>query len=172
MPRFFPDVFPQGDLPCHVHSFTIRSIQYRLRGYESNRLCKERKAVMFQPTIFTDLDGTFLDHDTYSFAVAVPTLGIVEQKQIPLVFCSSKTRTEILRWRERLGNHDPFISENGGGIFVPTSSFAKDDIRSVWPRAEMIDTYFVLVLGKPHTTLRKTMKDHQRKGSKSRGLAI
>ncbi len=125
---------------------------------------------MFQPIIFTDLDGTLLDYDTYSFAAAVPALGLVGQKQIPLVFCSSKTREEILRWRERLGNHDPFISENGGGIFIPTSSFTEHDIRSVWPKAEMIDGYFVLVLGKPYTILRKTMKDLQRKGFEIKGF--
>jgi len=126
--------------------------------------------VVSQPIIFTDLDGTLLDRDTYSFAAAVPALQLVEQKQIPLVFCSSKTRAEILCWRERLGNHDPFISENGGGIFVPISSFAEDDIRSLWPNAEMIDGYFLLVLGKPYPILRKTMKDLQRKGFEAKGF--
>jgi mannosyl-3-phosphoglycerate phosphatase len=39
------------------------------------------------------------------------------------VLSSSKTRAEILLYRERLGNRDPFISENGGGVFIPIGYF-------------------------------------------------
>ncbi len=112
-----------------------------------------------QPVVFTDLDGTLLDHETYSFSAAVPALELLREECIPLVFCSSKTRAEILRWRKRLGNHDPFISENGGGIFVPLSYFPEDDVRSVWPKMETIEGYFVLVLGTPYPVLRRALED-------------
>ncbi len=75
--------------------------------------------------IFTDLDGTLLDHDTYSFDAALPALRLIEEKKIPLVINSSKTRGEIERWRSALGSGHPFISENGGGIFVPEGYFQK-----------------------------------------------
>ncbi len=42
--------------------------------------------------IFTDLDGTLLDLHTYSFEKSLPGLGLLRQKNVPLVFCSSKTR--------------------------------------------------------------------------------
>lgn len=68
--------------------------------------------------IFTDLDGTLLDHSTYSFDAAREALDRVKKAGIPLILCSSKTRAEIEIWRERLNNNDPFISENGGAVFI------------------------------------------------------
>jgi mannosyl-3-phosphoglycerate phosphatase len=73
--------------------------------------------------IFTDLDGTLLDHQTYSFAPAIPALRLARERGIPLVICSSKTRSEIERYREKLENRHPFITENGGGIFIPNGYF-------------------------------------------------
>jgi mannosyl-3-phosphoglycerate phosphatase len=64
--------------------------------------------------IFTDLDGTLLDVETYSYEAARPALDRIRQLGIPLILTSSKTRAEMEVWRERLGNHDPFIVENGG----------------------------------------------------------
>jgi mannosyl-3-phosphoglycerate phosphatase len=73
--------------------------------------------------VFTDLDGTLLDAETYSFDAARPALDRLRSKGIPLVMVSSKTRAEIEVWRSRIGNKDPFISENGGAIFVPDGYF-------------------------------------------------
>ena len=112
-----------------------------------------------QPIIFTDLDGTLLDHDTYSFSAALPAIELIKKREIPLVLCSSKTRAEIEYWRNRLENRHPFISENGGGIFVPFSYFAQDDISAVWPEAKMIDGYHELVLGTPYPVLRGALED-------------
>jgi len=75
------------------------------------------------PVIFTDLDGTLLGNSTYSFEAAQPALEMIRKKKIPLIICSSKTRAEIEETRKMLGNSDPFISENGGGIFIPKDYF-------------------------------------------------
>ena len=72
-----------------------------------------------QIIIFTDLDGTLLDHYSYSFAAAQDALEKINSVHIPLIICSSKTRAEIEVWRSKLNNNDPFISENGGAIFFP-----------------------------------------------------
>ena len=83
--------------------------------------------------IFSDLDGTLLDHDSYSFKPALDALGRVKEMGIPLVLCSSKTKPEMLLWQERLGISGPFIAENGGGIYLPerydsaVSRFTRDD---------------------------------------------
>lgn len=69
--------------------------------------------------IFTDLDGTLLDHDTYSFEPARPALERLRQTRTPWVLVSSKTRTELEEIRRRLGHQGPFVSENGGAIFLP-----------------------------------------------------
>jgi mannosyl-3-phosphoglycerate phosphatase len=76
-----------------------------------------------QLVVFTDLDGTLLDHDTYSFDPARPALEKLHHLRIPLVVCTSKTAAEILELRTAIGNTDPFISENGGGIFIPYRFF-------------------------------------------------
>ena len=69
--------------------------------------------------VFSDLDGSLLDHHTYRYDEAVPALSELSQKNIPLILVSSKTRAEIERLRSELGNSQPFISENGAGVFVP-----------------------------------------------------
>jgi mannosyl-3-phosphoglycerate phosphatase len=69
--------------------------------------------------VFTDLDGTLLDHHSYTWEAAVPALAELRQRRIPLIFCTSKTRTEVQSLRREMGNLDPFIVENGGAIIVP-----------------------------------------------------
>lgn len=123
-----------------------------------------------QPIIFTDLDGTLLDHQTYSFSAAVPALEILNAKGIPLVFCSSKTRAEIEYWRDKLGNRHPFISENGGGIFIPFSYFTEDHIRAAVPNSKMVGGYHVLVLGIPYQVLRGALKDLRLSGFDIKGF--
>jgi mannosyl-3-phosphoglycerate phosphatase len=73
--------------------------------------------------IFTDLDGSLLDR-FYSYDPALPALESIKEKGIPLIICSSKTRPEIEQYRARLSNAEPFITENGGGIFIPKSYFS------------------------------------------------
>jgi mannosyl-3-phosphoglycerate phosphatase len=125
---------------------------------------------MPHPVIFTDLDGTLLDPENYGFTAALPALDFVKAAGIPLVFCSSKTRAEIEYWRERLENSHPFISENGGAIFLPLSYFSTDEIGAEWEGAETIDGYVVLVLGIPYRLLRDRLQELQRNGFEVRGF--
>lgn len=69
--------------------------------------------------VFTDLDGTLLDHHTYSYAPAAPALFRIKETKTPLVMVSSKTRREMEALRMEMDNRDPFITENGGAIFIP-----------------------------------------------------
>lgn len=77
-----------------------------------------------QPTllIFTDLDGSLLDHDSYDWQPAAPWLSRLEQEAVPVIPTTSKTRTELLALREELGlTQTPFIAENGAVIGLPPS---------------------------------------------------
>ncbi len=76
-----------------------------------------------QTLVFTDLDGTLLDHDTYGFDPALPALAMLAQKKIPVILNSSKTLVEILEIRSALGNCHPFIAENGSVVAVPEHTF-------------------------------------------------
>lgn len=66
--------------------------------------------------VFTDLDGTLLDHDTYDYAPALPAIAELKRRGYPLVLTTSKTRAETARLHAALGLDSPFIFENGGGI--------------------------------------------------------
>jgi mannosyl-3-phosphoglycerate phosphatase len=70
------------------------------------------------PIIFTDLDGTLLDHHSYDFSDATPMLNHLSQYNIPLIIVTSKTEVEVRLLQERLGISHPFIVENGAGIFL------------------------------------------------------
>lgn len=95
-----------------------------------------------KPIIFTDLDGTLLDRETYTFEPALPALHILQEKGIPLILSSSKTRAEIEFLRERLENDHPFISENGGAVFIPKGYFSFP-----FPYDRESEDYFTLELG-------------------------
>jgi mannosyl-3-phosphoglycerate phosphatase len=69
--------------------------------------------------IFTDLDGTLLNPDDYRYDAALPLLEDLKQRQIPVIPVTSKTRIEVETLLSDLGVIDPFIVENGSGIFVP-----------------------------------------------------
>lgn len=75
--------------------------------------------------VFTDLDGSLLDHDTYSFEPALPVLAILLERGIPLIPVTSKTRAEVERLRQHLDNADPFIVENGAAVMIPVGYFAQ-----------------------------------------------
>jgi mannosyl-3-phosphoglycerate phosphatase len=69
--------------------------------------------------VFTDLDGTLLDHGDYSWEAAKTGLEMIRRGNIPLIFTTSKTRCEIERLQAELGIHEPFIPENGAAVYFP-----------------------------------------------------
>lgn len=69
--------------------------------------------------VFTDLDGSLLNHEDYSFRDALPALTRIRRRAIPLVFVTSKTRGEVEILQQKMGIREPFIVENGGGVFFP-----------------------------------------------------
>ena len=118
---------------------------------------------MNKPLIFTDLDGTLLDHATYSWQPACPALQLIRERDIPLVFCSSKTRKEIEHYRRLLGNHAPFVSENGGGVFIPDGYFDLASLPTdLATRRE--PGYTIIKLGAPYTLLRQAIRELRAEG--------
>jgi mannosyl-3-phosphoglycerate phosphatase len=79
--------------------------------------------------IFTDLDGTLLDREDYDYKPALPVLARLKELQIPVIPVTSKTRQEVEFLRQEIGLEDPFIVENGSGIFIPSNEnrFLIDD---------------------------------------------
>ncbi len=77
--------------------------------------------------VFTDLDGTLLDHDTYDWRPALPALDELRRRGVPVIFNSSKTQAEQLALRTEIGNEHPFIVENGAAVVIPPSYFPAPD---------------------------------------------
>ncbi len=123
--------------------------------------------------IFTDLDGTLLDYDTYSFERALPALQLLRERDIPLIICSSKTAKEIAFYREKLKNDHPFISENGGGIYIPRNYF-KTEIQSASGglKSEITEEgrYLVIRVGARYDDLRKALEALRKEGFSVRGF--
>ncbi len=97
--------------------------------------------------VLTDLDGTLLDHDTYSLEPARATVERLRELGWPLVLSSSKTAAEIRALRSDLNNGAPFVVENGAAVFVPRGGF---DAQS-GPESEIVER---LVHGAPYEEIR------------------
>jgi len=76
-----------------------------------------------QLLIFSDLDGSLLDHDDYNHAAADALLAKLDMVDIPVILITSKTRAEVLPLRRELNNQHPFIVENGAAVFIPQGYF-------------------------------------------------
>lgn len=68
--------------------------------------------------VFTDLDGSLLEHDSYSVEPARDALRELAEREIPLILNSSKTAAEMASIQEQLGLRLPFICENGAAVWL------------------------------------------------------
>jgi mannosyl-3-phosphoglycerate phosphatase len=104
--------------------------------------------------VFTDLDGTLIDHDTYSYDAAKPALEALKRGNVPLIFCTSKTRAELEVYVKELDLRHPFISENGGAIFIPEEYFDFE-----FSYTKKLGNYRVIELGTEYAILRNVLID-------------
>ncbi len=66
--------------------------------------------------VFTDLDGSLMEHETYSIEPAMPALQEVLGRGFALIMNSSKTAAEILALQKTLKLSAPFVCENGAAL--------------------------------------------------------
>ena len=66
--------------------------------------------------VVTDLDGTLMDHQ-YDYSPALETISLLKKNGIPLIPCTSKTASEVRKFRNLIDLKDPYIVENGGAIY-------------------------------------------------------
>ncbi len=79
--------------------------------------------------IFSDIDGTFMNHDNYSYSHLKNYVLKIKNKSL-IVFNSSKTFSEIKKINYNLKINVPFIVENGACIFFPKNFLKKKPITS------------------------------------------
>jgi mannosyl-3-phosphoglycerate phosphatase len=101
---------------------------------------------------------------------------MIKAKSVPLILCSSKTKTEIEHIRKKLKNVDPFISENGGGIFVPKGyfKFQLSDLpagrQGFKFQINEDEKYFVIKLGADYSELRNALAKLREQGFHTKGF--
>jgi len=78
---------------------------------------------MLKTLIFSDLDGTLLDHFTYQSTAVEKTLQQLHKANIPVILNTSKTFAELEVIHHDLGLRTPFIIENGAAIYMPINTF-------------------------------------------------
>ncbi|MEE9288233.1 MAG: HAD-IIB family hydrolase [Bacteroidota bacterium] len=116
--------------------------------------------------VFSDLDGTLLDHNSYRFDEAEEALRLLRERRYPLVLVSSKTRSEFGEWRTKLQNSAPFVVENGGAIFIPRRTFSFEV-----EAGHRIDEFCVVELGMKYDNLLKSFDElRKRTGLPLRGF--
>ena len=104
--------------------------------------------------VITDLDGTLLDQETYDFSPAAAALSQLRRRRIPLVLCSSKTASEMVHLRREIGNTDPFIVENGGGIYIPKNYFSSPTLEG---RED--GEFLVIAMGRDYPELQQILEE-------------
>jgi len=116
---------------------------------------------------FTDLDGTLLDHDTYDWRPARPTLELAKAGGHAVVLCTSKAKAEVEALRESMEIPDPIIVENGGAVYVPAGYFGTEAAFGVGPSTRR-EGWDVLELGTPYPALVEAL----RRASEASGVVV
>jgi len=113
--------------------------------------------------VFTDLDGTLLDFNTYSFDAALPALNALKERGMPVVIVSSKTRAEIEPLLDKLPlTSRLFIAENGSAIYLDRKSAVPPGVQ-----AQLKSGYRAIVLGRRYEEVLDAL-DRARKTCKAR----
>src|ERR1700688_1385551 len=102
---------------------------------------------MLPPTrvIFTAVEGALLDSKTQSWSAAAEALEEIERRRVPLILGSSGTRAHLEPVRRKIEHGHPFITESGGGLFIPDGYFAQR-----LEGAVRQGRYFCVAFGRPY----------------------
>jgi HAD-superfamily hydrolase, subfamily IIB/mannosyl-3-phosphoglycerate phosphatase family len=73
--------------------------------------------------VSTDLDGTLLDHYSYDWRAAQPSITRLLRAGTPIIINTSKTAAEVLQLQRAMGIEQPFVVENGSALYLPKSLF-------------------------------------------------
>ena len=74
--------------------------------------------------IFTEPLGLLIRDGRPAWSDAEEALAELAQRKVPLVFVSRGTRMELEFVRRKIENQHPFLTENGGALFIPHGYFS------------------------------------------------
>jgi len=104
--------------------------------------------------VFSDLSGTLLDAGDGSWEAARPALRQLKLRRVPVVLCTSMTRAAVVPLRAALGLADPFVTEGGGGVYIPRNYFP-----FALPASRVETDFQVLELGQPYEKLTRALDE-------------
>ena len=156
---------PKSRLPHNVQDAAYRNLSdySLLRGAKSLRFFRllptigraTLNSTMLAPhhVIFTALEGALLasgsgssfSSGSGSWEAAGEALGEIERQRIPLILVTRRTRMQIEPLRSKIGHAHPFITENGGGLFIPDGYFPMH-----LEGATRVARYFCVPFGRPY----------------------
>jgi mannosyl-3-phosphoglycerate phosphatase len=117
--------------------------------------------------VFSDLDGTLLDHHDYRFDAALPALRRLRRLKIPLILATSKTLAEVADISRALRIEQPVIVENGGALCFPSSQDYPFEITA----HEHLGDYAVIRFSPPYAVIRAFVEQQRgRHGWQLRGF--
>jgi mannosyl-3-phosphoglycerate phosphatase len=153
-PGKLTDYFENNPPKCYVSGNDAQNRKTAV--FQTKPVCTRENTMDFPLLVFTDLDGTLLDHQSYSFQGAADALQRLQHHSIPLILTSSKTRAELEALQKKLGLHAPFIVENGGGLFIPRDYDLPPTVA-----LETAGEYYTLVFGRPYSSIREVFETLQ-----------
>jgi mannosyl-3-phosphoglycerate phosphatase len=79
---------------------------------------------MLAPRVIVFTPANLLGSPAHSQHPASEALNEIERRKIPLVLSTGGTRAQLEPLRRKIGHSHPFITEGGGGLFIPDGYFA------------------------------------------------
>ncbi len=96
-----------------------------------------------------------MDLTTFCFGPSLKIFPLLKKRNIPVILCSAKTKMEQEKIRKKLHIDDPFIVENGGGIYIPKNYFTSITKKNITIRET--EKYYVLCMGREYSEIRKIL---------------
>lgn len=94
-----------------------------------------------QILVFTDFDGTLLDHYTYSFENASECMARLTEAGIPIIPNTSKTFAEVKELLVEMKLNSGFITENGAAVYMPKGFLPEKPRGAVWKNGYWVKSF-------------------------------
>jgi mannosyl-3-phosphoglycerate phosphatase len=102
--------------------------------------------------IFTAIEGALVDSGSLSWTAAADALSEIARRHVPLVLASSGTRAQLEPLRRKIEHSHPFITESGGGVFLPDGYFSL-----ALEGAARAGRYFCAPFGRPYSAVTEAL---------------
>jgi mannosyl-3-phosphoglycerate phosphatase family protein len=104
--------------------------------------------------VFSALEGSLLGATSQSWTLAADALAELERRHVPLVLVTRGTRARLEPLRRKINHGHPFITESGGGLFLPDGYFPMH-----LEQAERVGRYFCVAFAQPYGRVTTALKE-------------